>query len=278
MGVGTLAHLWRGPLLLQDHADRVPRFFWRRAALRRALRAASAVTFCAVEQAVPFRGLLSPETRVVAVPESTSRFTPGDAAGARAATGLRGRPAVLWVGHLDANKAPLVVLEAVARALPRLPELELWCCYGKAPLLPAVQGFLAARPALQSRVHLLGAVPHARVEQLMRGADLFVLGSRREGSGYALLEALACGLPPVVTDIPSFRELTDGGRIGHLWRVGDAQACADALVAAGGDRRLSRAAVRAHFDAALSPAAVGRRWRRAYEAAAEAWRARPASP
>ena len=42
----------------------------------------------------------------------------------------------------------------------------------------------------------------ARVEELMRAADIFTLGSHREGSGYALTEALACGLPPVVTDIP----------------------------------------------------------------------------
>ncbi len=273
--VTALARVYGGPILIQDHAARVPRFFWRRAALRRALRAASAATFCAVEQARPFAALLSPATRVLAVPESTSRFTPGDGAAARATTDVHGNPAVLWVGHLDANKSPLVVLRGVERALERLPDLRLWCCYGSAPLLPEVERFLAARPALRARVHLLGRVPHERVESLMRAADLFVLGSRREGSGYALIEALACGLPPVVTDIPSFRALTGDGQIGHLWPVGDAHGCADALVGAARDRRLSRAAVRAHFEATLAPAALGRRWRAAYEAATAAWRARP---
>ena len=51
----------------------------------------------------------------------------------------------------------------------------------------------------------------------MRAADLFVLGSHREGSGYSLIEALACGLPPIVTDIPSFRSLTGAGVVGALW-------------------------------------------------------------
>ena len=46
----------------------------------------------------------------------------------------------------------------------------------------------------------------------MQAADLFVLGSHREGSGYSLIEALACGLPPVVTDIHAFRTLTGCGR------------------------------------------------------------------
>jgi hypothetical protein len=52
---------------------------------------------------------------------------------------------------------------------------------------------------------------------LAAAADLFVSGSQREGSGTALLESLACGLPPIVTDIPSFRMLTCDGRIGALW-------------------------------------------------------------
>ena len=62
----------------------------------------------------------------------------------------------------------------------------------------------------------------------MRAADVFVLGSHREGSGYSLIEALACGLPPVVTDIPSFRSLTAAGAVGALWPCGDARALGDA--------------------------------------------------
>ena len=81
----------------------------------------------------------------------------------------------------------------------------------------------------------------------MRAADLFVLGSHREGSGYSLIEALACGLPPVVTDIPSFRSLTGGGAVGKLWPCDDPRALCEALVGARFDPA-TRAAVRAHFD------------------------------
>jgi glycosyltransferase involved in cell wall biosynthesis len=101
-------------------------------------------------------------------------------------------------------------------------------------------------------------VPHERIEQLMRAADLFVLGSHREGSGYSLIEALACGLPPVVTDIPSFRALTGGGAVGRLWPCGDAAALAEALQSlAGRTDPGMRAAVRAHFDRELSLEALG---------------------
>jgi glycosyltransferase involved in cell wall biosynthesis len=109
----------------------------------------------------------------------------------------------------------------------------------------------------------------------MRAADLFVSASRAESCGYAALEALACGTPPVLTDIPAFRALTDGGRVGRLWPVGDAQALAHALVATA-TMPMPTAQLRAHFDATLSFAAVGRRWREAYAQLLDSQRRVPA--
>lgn len=251
------------PILCQDHADRPPRR-WRRSAWKRWYAAVSAVAFTAAEQARPFvdAGVFDTSMPVFSIPESSSRFTPGDRARARAETGLHGDPCVLWVGHLDANKDPLAVVDGVARAALRLPGLQLWCAFGNATLLPDVEALVRAHPQLDGRVHLLGSVPHARIETLMRAADVFVSGSRAESCGYALLEALACGATPVVTDIPAFRALT-GGAVGHLWPAGDVPRFADALVEAW-SRPPSRAAIRGHFDAHLSFAAVGRRWAHAY--------------
>jgi glycosyltransferase involved in cell wall biosynthesis len=254
------------PILLQDHADRPPRF-WRRAVWRRGMAVAAGISFCAHAQADPFTraGVLSSEMRVFEIPESTSTFTPGDVVASRAATGLNGDPAVLWVGHLDRNKDPLTVLDGIAIAAADLPGLQLWCCFGAAPLLPAVEACIAREPRLRDRVHLLGRVAHERVETLMRAADLFVLGSHREGSSFSLIEALATGLTPVVTDIPSLRALTNNGAVGRLWRVGDSRALAGALRAAAaslGPR--SRGEVRAHFDVHLSSDAIGRKFVAAY--------------
>jgi glycosyltransferase involved in cell wall biosynthesis len=252
------------PLLCQDHSDRVPRW-WRRPQWRRWHAATSGVAFTAPELARPFTraGLFGPLTRLFAIPESSSRFTPGSRADARAETGLHGDPCVLWVGHLSEGKDPLTVLDGVARAVQRLPGLQLWCAFGNAPLLDEVQARIARDPQLDGRVHMLGKVVHARVEALMRSADLFVSGSRAESCGYALLEALACGVAPVVTDIPAFRALTGNGRVGHLWPCGDAARLAEALVSTVLGPS-SPARVRAHFDATLSFAALGRQWADAY--------------
>jgi glycosyltransferase involved in cell wall biosynthesis len=247
------------PIILQDHASRPPRL-WRRALQRRAFASVRGVAFCAAGQARPFReaGVLAAHTPVYAIPETTCRFEPGDRAAARRETGLDGDPAILWVGHLDANKDPLAVLEGLSAAVPVLDGARLHCCFGVAPLRAAVEARIASDPRLRGRVRLWGAVPHARIEQLMRAADLFVLGSHREGSGYALIEALACGLTPVVTDIPSFRALTGAGAVGRLWPCGDPEALAAALRAVAAlPRDELRRAVRSHFERELSPAALG---------------------
>lgn len=266
--VVALATNWpETPILLQDHADWPPRI-WRRHAWRRAVALASGIAFCAREQADPFitAGLVPPAVKIYEIPESSSRFEPGDRNEARRITSLRGDPGALWVGRLEANKDPLTVLDSVSLAARTLPGLELSMCFGAAPLLGDVESRIRRDPALRARVQLLGSVPHRHVELLLRSADLFVLGSHREGSGYAVIEALACGCPPVVTDIPSFRSLTGGGAVGALWPCGDAGKSAEALLSAAATPRYeSRAAVRAHFEAELSFRALGRKLAAAYE-------------
>jgi glycosyltransferase involved in cell wall biosynthesis len=264
----SLAALAPGtPIALQDHASRPPRL-WRRALRRRGFAVASGVAFCSREQARPFAsaGLIQPQTQIYEIPESTSRFEPGDKEAARRATGSRGDPLVLWVGHLNANKDPLTVLEGVSQAARTLPALQLWCCFAAAPLLRDVEQRIASDPILRGRTHLLGRVSHATVGHLMRAADIFVLGSHREGSGYSLIEALACGLPPVVTDIPSFRSLTGAAEVGMLWPCGDApKLCAALLAIAARPQPQTRAAVRAHFERELSFEAVGLKLSSMYE-------------
>lgn len=60
---------------------------------------------------------------------------------------------------------------------------------------------------LRDRVFLLGELPPEEVRVLFRAADLFVFPSLNEGFSIALLEAISFGLPTLVSDIPSCREI-----------------------------------------------------------------------
>lgn len=262
----------RVPVLVQDHGGEPPRG-WRRMMAAWGARRIAGAAFTTREQAAPYlqRRILRPGTPVFEVLESSTSFAPGDQAAARAASGLYGDPCFLWVGRLDRNKDPLTVLVAFAAASRELPDAHLWMCYTAAPLLGEVQGRLASDPGLARRVHLLGAVPHDEIETRYCAADFFVLGSHREGSGYALLEALACGATPIVSDIPPFRRLTAQGRIGTLIRPGDDETMARAMVQwSGRDRVGLRQAARGHFEQALSFSVVASELRAAYQAIAGA--------
>jgi len=254
------------PVLVQDHASR-PRP--RRAAVRHwSLARAAACAFTSATQAEPFAraGELPRHLEVLEIPESSSLFTPGDRDGARQESGVFGDPALLWIGHLDSNKDPLTILKAVRLALETLPDLHLWCAYASGELLSECEALLKQDQLLARQVHLLGRVSHAHVEVLCRACDIFVLGSHREGSGYALIEALACGLAPVVSDIPSFRALTSNGSVGILVPIGNVEGFAAGIVAqARAVNDGSRTRVLRNFERHLSPAALGRRLVDAYE-------------
>jgi glycosyltransferase involved in cell wall biosynthesis len=75
---------------------------------------------------------------------------------------------------------------------------------------------------------------------LFRSVDAVVLPSYREGLPKGLIEAAACGLPLVTTDVPGCREVVTDGVDGLLVPVKDAVALAEAIAKLAGDRELCR--------------------------------------
>jgi glycosyltransferase involved in cell wall biosynthesis len=71
------------------------------------------------------------------------------------------------------------------------------------------------------RVQFLGQVPHEGMPNLLRQADIYVSTSLSDGTSVSLLEALASGAFPVVTDIPSNREWISDGENGFLVPTGE---------------------------------------------------------
>jgi glycosyltransferase involved in cell wall biosynthesis len=178
---------------------------------------------------------------------------------------MTGNPVILWVGRLIPLKDPLTVLEGFTRVLQHLPQARLYMAYGTADMLPAVQKRIAASKTLSDAVTLLGRIQHSQLEDIYNSSDYFVLGSHHEGSGFSLAEAMACGVVPVVTDIPSFRVMTDGGRLGACWRPGSPEAFADKFLEVMRQplEQLSRK-TQSFFQLRLSYKAIARDSMRAY--------------
>jgi glycosyltransferase involved in cell wall biosynthesis len=253
-------------MVAQHHAER-PWGPLRRPLQKWGLRAMDGFFFTARELAGCWvdEGLISKRQPIFNVMEGSNCFRWEERSVARARTGLVGTPTILWVGNLTANKDPLTVLAGFEQILQQVPEARLYMVYRGTDLLGAVRDRIASSSSLRSAVTLLGSVAHPELEGVYNSADYFVLGSHYEGSGFALAEAMACGVVPVVTAIPSFIAMTDHGSAGACWAVGDSNAFSKAFL--GVLRQpvegLSKQ-VRRYFDQHLSYPAIARASLRAY--------------
>jgi glycosyltransferase involved in cell wall biosynthesis len=203
--------------------------------------------FTTHEHARPWRlsGAIPDDARVVEIFETSSDFSPGDRAEARARTGLRGEPAFLHLGRLDAVKDPLTTVRAFRDAVARRPGAHLTLAWTDGPLEADVRATCAGLP-----VTFLGNVSRDTCQDLLRAADVFVQASTREVCGRAALEAFATGTPCLLSDIPSFRRLDGGSGAACLFPVGNQPALAALMTNAA--PWATREAVRRRFDDALS--------------------------
>ncbi len=155
-----------------------------------------------------------------------------------------GTPLAITTGALVGHKDHATLLRAAARAAATRPDLH-WVIAGEGALRPRLEQ-LAAELGVAGRVHLPGHVPDA--EALVGAADLFVMSSREEGLGTAVLNAMALGVPVVATGAGGIPEMLAGGA-GRLVHVGDAEALAGAVV-----ETLADASARARMVAAAREA------------------------
>lgn len=72
--------------------------------------------------------------------------------------------------------------------------------------------------------HIIFVGNTSQVEEILVGADLFILPSESESFGLAALEALACGVPVIATRVGGLPEVVEDGVNGHLVPVGDLEA------------------------------------------------------
>lgn len=123
-----------------------------------------------------------------------------------------------------------VLLEAFRLACSQDHRLRL-VMLGSGSVAAAVRNFVASN-ALGEVVFLAGSTPHEQLRYYFRAADLYVSCSYSDGSSVSLLEAMASGLPVVVTDLPGNREWVIQERNGWLVPAGDSKAFALALLRA----------------------------------------------
>lgn len=97
---------------------------------------------------------------------------------------------------------------------------------------------LARKLNIEDRVKFLGRLPHQVIPETINEMDLFVVPSLRESFGVAAVEASACGLPIIVTNIGGLPETLEDGKTGFCVAPANPQAIADKLLLLYNDKSL----------------------------------------
>ena len=177
-----------------------------------------------------YRGMLAPQTRLAVIPNGvdTDAFivSPERKVLARRQLGLPPDALVIGsVARLSAQKRPQALLALFARLAPQFPSLNL-VLVGTGPL-DAMLRLQAQQAGLQDRVVFAGF--RQRIELLMPAFDLHLLLSKNEGFGIATIEAMACGVPAVGTDVPGTHDILHDSEGGLLLPFDDEDAACAAV-------------------------------------------------
>ncbi|MHB1083832.1 MAG: glycosyltransferase [Thiobacillus sp.] len=175
------------------------------------------------------------KTEVIGNGVDITRFHPVDRAEARNRYGLPGNAKVLIsVGGLVERKGMHRVIDCLPELIKHHQNLHYLIVGGGSPEGDNRVELSAqvARLGMAGHVHFLGALPPDDLKWPLSASDVFVLATRNEGWANVFLEAMACGLPVITTDVGGNAEVVCRDELGSIVPYGDATALQQALDAA----------------------------------------------
>jgi len=214
-------------ILVQHHGEH-PFKNWKRIFQRIAVGLADGYLFTACGNAKEWmEQKIVREDKCYEVLEASTFFEKQNKQESRSKLGIARDDIFLWVGRLEKNKDPITILKGFEQYLRINANALLYMIYQEDDLLAEVKSLVYNSDSLKRSVHLIGKIDHNALPIWFSAADFYLSGSHVEGSGYALIEAMACGCIPIVTDIPPFRKITGGH--GFLFEPGNPDSLYNAL-------------------------------------------------
>lgn len=232
---------------------------WRHARVpplrRKLLRALSGATRVfsvseSLRQVALSMGIAPERVRAVGNGVDLTTFAPIDQADARRRLGIAPHAKVLVsVGGLVERKGFHRVLDCLPDLRKTYPDLVYLIVGGASP-----EGDWSGRLHAQSRrlglgdcVRFLGALPATELAMPLSAADVFVLATANEGWANVFLEAMACGLPVITTDVGGNAEVVCSPELGTIVPFGDAGSLG-AQIGVALERAWDRAAIRRYAE------------------------------
>jgi glycosyltransferase involved in cell wall biosynthesis len=186
----------------------------------------------ALKQLVVSIGADADKIELVGNGVDTEKFFPLDKQAARDELAIPADAKVLVsVGGLVDRKGFHRVIEVLPELIKTYPNLIYLIIGGASPEgdnKEYLQG-LVSQLTLQDHVRFLGALPSEQLNKPLSAADVFVLATANEGWANVFLEAMACGLPVITTDVGGNKEVVNDADLGTVVPFGEAQALTAAL-------------------------------------------------
>lgn len=195
-------------------------------------------------------GIAPDKVQVVGNGVDISRFFPQSRDASRAALDVPHQAKVMiTVGGLVERKGFHRVIAALPELRRTFPDLVYLVVGGPSPEgdWTARLKALVSELGLEGVVRFLGPMPVDRLGAILSAADLFVLSTRNEGWANVLLEAMACGLPVVATDVGGNQEVVCGPELGAIVPFDD-HAALFAAISAALEKDWDRSAIRAYAE------------------------------
>lgn len=183
------------------------------------------------------RQLGFPVERIVLFPWGVdlNHFTPGKAVSLRRKLGWEKDLILLSNRSWEPIYGVDLVIRAFARIKGLIPQARL-LLLGDGSQNDDIRGMIT-RFGLKDRVHLAGRIDLKTLPEYYRAADLFLSASHSDGSSVSLMEAMACGKPAIVSDIPGNQEWIHENENGWLFPDGREDVLAEKLILAANEMK-----------------------------------------
>jgi glycosyltransferase involved in cell wall biosynthesis len=197
---GLIGFIFKMPVVLQHHAEKT---YLRKKSILMGITDPyiRAYFFNGKELASPYleKNIIKNKNKIIEITEATTPFSINE----KQTTSTK---RIVSIGRLNANKNTITILKAINLLKLSRQDFHLSIFYGTSELELELKTYVETNK-LHSFVSFKGSVSQQEVESVLNQSDLFVSASLYEGSGFSLIEAIACGVYPIVSTISAFNYL-----------------------------------------------------------------------